>query len=210
MSSPSSPTIGLVSANIKLFNSKSDNDSNVSASNSTPTTNGPPLPPKPTKKPTSYNISTSSYTSVPLNAPTPPPLPATSPPQLPSTPPRPINRLHNSNTTSKLASYTTSNNNNNIHPHHNTNKKRTTANNARALKAISPSASPPPPPPPPIHPPPTTTTSAPLSSTSASTGSQSMAPIVAQKSGSTLKVMFGKVVGSVSGKKKNDTGSNVN
>jgi hypothetical protein len=38
-------------------------------------------------------------------------------------------------------------------------------------------------------------------STAASNGPQLITPIVAQKSGSTLKVMLGKVVGSVSGKK---------
>ncbi|KAI8637118.1 kinase-like domain-containing protein [Parasitella parasitica] len=151
MSSPSSPTIGLVSANIRLFNSKSDNEPTVKTSNSatttinnTPNNNNtnnylPPLPPKPSKKvekqspspPLALAPSVASVASVP--------------PPLPATPPRPIK-----NGTLK-AGYN---------------------NHNQTITVSSPS-----------------TPS--LSSTIPS-------PIIAQKSGSTLKGMLGKVVGSVS------------
>lgn len=143
MSSPTSPAIGLVSANIKLFNSKSDNDSTTTTP--PPTTNNdtiilPPLPPKPVKV---KHLSSSNSTSNKPNltyatSPSPPPPPASPPlliggppPPLPITPPRPLNRPNASKTQYKKSQ---------------------------------------------------------------------ASPIVAQKSGSsTLKVMLGKVVGSVSG-----------
>ncbi|KAG0163605.1 signal transducing kinase of the PAK [Apophysomyces sp. BC1034] len=53
MSSPSAPATGIVSANIKLFNSKSDNEELVPTRTKPhsvgPPTHKPPLPPKPTK-----------------------------------------------------------------------------------------------------------------------------------------------------------------
>ncbi|KAK4515096.1 holocytochrome c synthase [Mucor velutinosus] len=162
MSSPSSPAIGLVSANIKLFNSKSDNEPTLKSSNSATTINTntsnpnylPPLPPKPTKK-----VDRLSPPPPPL-PPSPPPLPpaiasstagaaaaaASLPPPLPATPPRPIR-------------------NGTVKSGYNNNHKKTTA--------LSPS-----------------------STSSLTTVMPS--PIVAQRSGSTLKGMLGKVVGSVS------------
>ncbi|KAF1796004.1 kinase-like domain-containing protein [Mucor lusitanicus] len=120
MSSPSSPAIGLVSANIKLFNSKSDNEPTLKSSHSATTINTntsnsnylPPLPPKPTKK---------------------------------------VDRL-----------------------------------------------SPPPPPSPPPLPPVLASSAAAASSSTSSLTNAIPSPIVAQRSGSTLKGMLGKVVGSVS------------
>ncbi|KAI8080627.1 kinase-like domain-containing protein [Thamnidium elegans] len=145
MSSPTSPVLGLVSANIKLFNSKSDNDSTAPPTSTTTTSNDtvilPPLPPKPVKiKHLSSSNSTSNKPNLtPSTSPSPPPPPPPAsppllisgpPPPLPTTPPRPLNRPNASKTQYK-----------------------------------KPQAS----------------------------------PIVAQKSGSsTLKVMLGKVVGSVS------------
>lgn len=148
MSSPTSSALGLVSANIKLFNSKSDNDSTTAPPTTTATTTNndtiilPPLPPKPVKiKRLSSSNSTSNkpnltYATSP--SPPPPPPPASPPlliggppPPLPTTPPRPLNRPNASKTSYKKSQ---------------------------------------------------------------------ASPIVAQKSGSsTLKVMLGKVVGSVSG-----------
>ncbi|KAL7312892.1 hypothetical protein PS15m_008602 [Mucor circinelloides] len=156
MSSPSSPAIGLVSANIKLFNSKSDNEPTLKSSNSATTINNtpnpnylPPLPPKPTKK-----IDRLSP-SPPPPSPPPPPLPpvlvssvASLPPPLPATPPRPIR-----NGTLK-SGYNNSNNN-------------------KKITALS-------------------------SSSTSSLNNTIPSPLVAQRSGSTLKGMLGKVVGSVS------------
>lgn len=164
MSSPSSSTKGLVSANIKLFNSKSDNDTQKPTSNYLP-----PLPPKPTKKspildtpslppPLPPTITTSHPHISPPLPPSPPPLPpvlpSSLPPPLPATPPRPIHR-----------------NGVNKTPYHHTKK--------------------------PIHSSTPTLSSSLPSSLSSSTVPS---PIVAQRSGSTLKGMLGKVVGSVSGK----------
>ncbi|KAI7899145.1 uncharacterized protein BX663DRAFT_488622 [Cokeromyces recurvatus] len=105
MSSPTSPAIGIVSANIKLFNSKSDNESST-LNKPTPITRNknntdcqnvpPPLPPKPNKKPTlpvsnRLDISpsnSSTHFSIPnynSNNLLPPPLP-------PTAPPRPLSR----------------------------------------------------------------------------------------------------------------------
>lgn len=165
MSSPSSSSIGLVSANIKLFNSKSDNESTSNnqhrnINNRPATTYVPPLPPKPVKK---VNLESSLNDNIELN---PPPLPNSAPPPLPSTPPRPLHRNGslkqisntNHNTTSPSSLINTAINNSH-------NKK---SNNINITLNSS------------------TTTLTP-------------APIVAQKSGSTLKGMFEKVVGSVSG-----------
>ncbi|KAL9550788.1 hypothetical protein MBANPS3_004572 [Mucor bainieri] len=156
MSSPSSPAIGLVSANIKLFNSKSDNEPTLKSSNSATTINTntlnpnylPPLPPKPTKK-----ADRLSPTPPPL-PPSPPPLPpvlasssaASLPPPLPATPPRPIR---------------------------NGTLKSGYNNNPKKITALS-------------------------SSSTSSLTNAAPSPIVAQRSGSTLKGMLGKVVGSVS------------
>lgn len=162
MSSPSSPAIGLVSANIKLFNSKSDNEPTLKTSNSATTINTntpnpnylPPLPPKPTKKLDRL----SPPPPLPPSPPPPPPLVASSaaslPPPLPATPPRPIR-----NGTLK-PNYSGNNNNNNNH---------------KKITALS-------------------------SSSTSSLTNATPSPIVAQRSGSTLKGMLGKVVGSVSGK----------
>lgn len=158
MSSPSSPAIGLVSANIKLFNSKSDNEPTLKSSHSATTINTntsnsnylPPLPPKPTKKVDRLS---------PPPPPSPPPLPpvlassaaaASLPPPLPATPPRPIR-------------------NGALKPGYNNN------NNHKKITALS-------------------------SSSTSSLTNAIPSPIVAQRSGSTLKGMLGKVVGSVSGK----------
>ncbi|CAO3653812.1 unnamed protein product [Mucor fragilis] len=160
MSSPSSPAIGLVSANIKLFNSKSDNEPTLKTSNSATTINTntpnpnylPPLPPKPTKKLDRL----SPPPPLPPSPPPPPPLVASSaaslPPPLPATPPRPIR-----NGTLK-PNYSGNNNNNNNH---------------KKITALS-------------------------SSSTSSLTNATPSPIVAQRSGSTLKGMLGKVVGSVS------------
>ncbi|CEP15511.1 hypothetical protein [Parasitella parasitica] len=166
MSSPSSPTIGLVSANIKLFNSKSDNEPTIKTSNSATTatinniTNNnannylPPLPPKPSKKVDKVTPSPPPLPPSPSPPPPPPPPPvltssvAAVPPPLPATPPRPIR-----NGTLK-AGYN---------------------NHSKKITTLNPSS---------------------MSSPSSSIPS----PIIAQKSGSTLKGMLGKVVGSVSGK----------
>ncbi|CAO0800153.1 unnamed protein product [Mucor circinelloides] len=154
MSSPSSPAIGLVSANIKLFNSKSDNEPTLKSSNSATTINNtpnpnylPPLPPKPTKK-----IDRLSPPPPPPSPPPPPPVLVSSvaslPPPLPATPPRPIR-----NGTLK-SGYNNS-------------------NNHKKITALS-------------------------SSSTSSLNNTIPSPIVAQRSGSTLKGMLGKVVGSVS------------
>jgi p21-activated kinase 1 len=113
MTSPESPATSLVSANIKLFNSKSDSDTNNTIPNITSTTttnnktishnlNGshakpvlPPLPPKPIKVTHLGQSTYKSSTPPPPPPPTPPPLPQLSitqpiPPPLPSSSPPPL------------------------------------------------------------------------------------------------------------------------
>lgn len=99
MSSPTSPAIGLVSAKIKLFNSKSENDSSITTTDNTPLNNTlPPLPPKPVKITTLSTSNSTSYRSAvhaaapPPPPPPPPPPTSSNPPPLPLTPPRPVNR----------------------------------------------------------------------------------------------------------------------
>jgi p21-activated kinase 1 len=147
-SPPSPPAIGLVSANIKLFNSKSDNE-NHSNSN---TINNSNININNNNNNNTNNATTTSYgNNNTSQRPTVPPLP-----------PKPI----------KITS----------------------------VQSSPPASLPPTPPPLPPTPPPLPPLPARLSQKTPQR-KQFPTPIVAQKSGSsTLKVMLGKVVGSVSGK----------
>ncbi|KAI8984720.1 kinase-like domain-containing protein [Mycotypha africana] len=204
MSSSLPKSTGIVSANIKLFNNKSDNESstaivnNVSKSSATSHAHqkdsidespkvplAPPLPPKPSQKQiklgftngcTSTNgdsaaINSNSNLPASLST-TPPPLPPTRPRAIPNNKDGSTLKLHSH----KLLKPPVSISSNSTYTH---------PLSSSALTVLSTHKT---------HSPNTFSTSIPSTNTTVTTP----LPLTAQRSGSTLKGMLGKVVGSMS------------